>query len=243
MQYVDSNAELTLAFGNNIPNRDGGTHVQGFKTALTRVVNGYARKNNLLKDLVPSGDDLREGLVTVVSVKLPNPQFNNQTKEKLLNPEVGPFVSQAVNELLSAWLEEHPADAKGICNRAKLAAEAREAARKARELIKRKGALDSGGMPHKLADCSSNEVEKTEMFIVEGDSAGGSAKGGRDHVHQAILPLRGKLLNVEKARLDKVLAFEEIRTLIQALQCGIGEDFDASKLRYGRVIKIGRAHV
>jgi DNA gyrase subunit B len=236
MQYVDSNSELTLAFGNNIPNRDGGTHVQGFKTALTRVVNGYARKNNLLKDLVPSGDDLREGLVTVVSVKLPNPQFNNQTKEKLLNPEVEGFVSNALGEKLGAWLEEHPKEARDICMRAVLAAQAREAARKARELIKRKGALDSGGMPHKLSDCSSDDVEKTELFIVEGDSAGGSAKGGRDHVHQAILPLRGKLLNVEKARLDKVLGFEEIRILIQALQCGIGEDFDISKLRYGRII-------
>ena len=243
MQYVDSNAELTLAFGNNIPNRDGGTHVQGFKSALTRVVNGYARKNNLLKDLVPSGDDLREGLVTVVSVKLPNPQFNNQTKEKLLNPEVEGFVSNALGEKLTAWLEEHPKDARDICLRAVLAAQAREAARKARELIKRKGALDSGGMPHKLADCSSNDVEKTELFIVEGDSAGGSAKGGRDHVHQAILPLRGKLLNVEKARLDKVLGFEEIRILIQALQCGIGEDFDIAKLRYGRVIIMTDADV
>ena len=243
MQYVDSNSELTLAFGNNIPNRDGGTHVQGFKAALTRVVNGYARKNNLLKDLVPSGDDLREGLVTVVSVKLPNPQFNNQTKEKLLNPEIEGFVSNAIGEKLGAWLEEHPREAREICMRAVLAAQAREAARKARELIKRKGALDSGGMPHKLSDCSSDDVEKTELFIVEGDSAGGSAKGGRDHVHQAILPLRGKLLNVEKARLDKVLGFEEIRILIQALQCGIGEDFDISKLRYGRVIIMTDADV
>jgi len=243
MQYVDSNAEVTLAFGNNIPNRDGGTHVAGFKAALTRIVNGYARKNNLLKDLVPSGDDLREGLVSVVSVKLPNPQFNNQTKEKLLNPEIEPFVSQAIGEKLGAWLEEHPREAKDICMRAVLAAQAREAARKARELIKRKGALDSGGMPHKLSDCSSSDVEKTELFIVEGDSAGGSAKGGRDHVHQAILPLRGKLLNVEKARLDKVLGFEEIRILIQALQCGIGEDFDIAKLRYGRVVIMTDADV
>ena len=243
MQYVDSNNEVTLPFGNNIPNRDGGTHVQGFRAALTRVVNGYARKNNLLKDLVPTGDDLREGLVSVVSVKLPNPQFNNQTKEKLLNPEIEPFVSNAIGEKLGAWLEEHPREAREICLRAVVAAQAREAARKARELIKRKGALDSGGMPHKLSDCSSDDVEKTELFIVEGDSAGGSAKGGRDHVHQAILPLRGKLLNVEKARLDKVLGFEEIRTLIQALQCGIGEDFDIAKLRYGRLILMTDADV
>ncbi|MFZ9882597.1 MAG: toprim domain-containing protein, partial [Phycisphaerales bacterium] len=172
-----------------------------------------------------------------------NPQFNNQTKEKLLNPEIEPFVSQAIGEKLGAWLEEHPKEARDICMRAVLAAQAREAARKARELIKRKGALDSGGMPHKLSDCSSDDVEKTELFIVEGDSAGGSAKGGRDHVCQAILPLRGKLLNVEKARLDKVLGFEEIRILIQALQCGIGEDFDISKLRYGRIIVMTDADV
>jgi DNA gyrase subunit B len=196
-----------------------------------------------MKDLTPSGDDLREGLTAIISVKLPNPQFNNQTKEKLLNAEVEGFVSSVTGEKLSAWLEEHPKEAKRICERAVLAAEAREAARKARELIKRKGSLDSGGMPHKLADCSSEDVEKTEMFIVEGDSAGGSAKGGRDHVTQAILPLRGKLLNVEKARLDKVLGFEEIRTLIQALQCGIGDDFDISKLRYGRVVIMTDADV
>jgi len=245
MQYTDAMNETLLAFGNNIPNRDGGTHVTAFKQALTVAINGYARRTGLFKDGKDqvTGEDLREGLSAIVSVKLRNPTFNNQTKEKLLNPEVTPFVSGALNELLGAWLEEHPSDARNICNRAKLAAEAREAARKARELIKRKGALDSGGMPHKLADCSSSDVERTELFIVEGDSAGGSAKGGRDHVHQAILPLRGKLLNVERARLDKVLGFEEIRTLIQALQCGIGEDFDASKLRYGRVIIMTDADV
>ncbi|MBM4099487.1 MAG: DNA gyrase subunit B [Planctomycetes bacterium] len=245
MQYTDAMSENLLAFGNNIPNRDGGTHVTAFKQALTVAINGYARRNGIFKDGKDqvTGEDLREGLTAIVSVKLKHPTFNNQTKEKLLNPEVSPFVSGALNELLGRWLEEHPADAKGICNRARLAAEAREAARKARELIKRKGALDSGGMPHKLADCSSSDVERTELFIVEGDSAGGSAKGGRDHVHQAILPLRGKLLNVERARLDKVLGFEEIRTLIQALQCGIGEDFDASKLRYGRVIIMTDADV
>lgn len=245
LQYTDAMNELLLAFGNNIPNRDGGTHVTAFKKSLTVAINGYAKRTGLFKDGkdAVTGEDLREGLTAVVSVKLKNPTFNNQTKEKLLNPEVEPFISQAMNEGLGAWLEEHPAEARTICNRAKLAAEAREAARKARELIKRKGALDSGGMPHKLADCSSNDVEKTELFIVEGDSAGGSAKGGRDHVHQAILPLRGKLLNVEKARLDKVLGFEEIRTLIQALQCGIGEDFDASKLRYGRIIIMTDADV
>ncbi|MCA9286489.1 MAG: DNA gyrase subunit B [Phycisphaerales bacterium] len=243
LQYTDATNENLLAFGNNIPNPDGGTHVAGFKAALTRTINGYAKRNNLLKNLTPTGEDLREGLTAVVSVRLAEPQFNNQTKEKLLNPEVEGFVAAAVSEQFGAWLEEHPADAKRVCQKAILAAEAREAARKARELIKRKGALDSGGMPHKLADCSSNDVDRTEMFIVEGDSAGGSAKGGRDHVTQAILPLRGKLLNVEKARLDKVLGFEEIRTLIQALQCGIAEDFDIARLRYGRIIIMTDADV
>ncbi len=245
MQYTDAMNETLLAFGNNIPNRDGGTHVTAFKQAVTVAINGYGKRTGIFKDGKDAitGEDLREGLTAIISVKLKNPTFNNQTKEKLLNPEIATFVSGALNELLGAWLEEHPAEAKNICNRAKLAAEAREAARKARELIKRKGALDSGGMPHKLADCSSSDVEKTELFIVEGDSAGGSAKGGRDHVCQAILPLRGKLLNVERARLDKVLGFEEIRTLIQALQCGIGEDFDHAKLRYGRVIIMTDADV
>ena len=243
MQYTDATSENLLAFGNNIFNPDGGTHVSGFKTALTRTINGYAKRNNLLKDLTPTGDDLREGLTAIISVKIGDPQFNNQTKEKLLNQEAESFVSQLVGEGLGAWLEEHPGEAKLIAMKASLAAQARETARKARELIKRKGALDSGGMPHKLADCSSNKVDETEIFLVEGDSAGGSAKGGRDHVNQAILPLRGKLLNVEKARLDKVLGFEEIRILIQALQCGIGEDFDVSKLRYGRIIIMTDADV
>ena len=243
MQYTDTASETLLAFGNNIVNPDGGTHVSGFRTALTRTINGYAKKNNLIKTLTPTGDDLREGLTTVLSVKIPEPQFNNQTKEKLLNPEVEPFVSRAIHDGLGSWLEEHPAEAKKICNRAILAAEAREAARKARELIKRKGALESGGMPSKLADCVTNDVDRSELFIVEGDSAGGSAKGGRDHDTQAILPLKGKILNVERARLDKVLGFEEIRILIQALQCGIGEDFDISKLRYGRIILMTDADV
>ena len=243
MQYTDTASETLLPFGNNIVNPDGGTHVSGFRTALTRTINGYAKKNNLIKNLTPTGDDLREGLTTVLSVKIPDPQFNNQTKEKLLNPEVEPFVSRAIHDGLGSWLEEHPAEAKKMCNRAILAAEAREAARKARELIKRKGALESGGMPSKLADCVTNDVDRSELFIVEGDSAGGSAKGGRDHDTQAILPLKGKILNVERARLDKVLGFEEIRILIQALQCGIGEDFDISKLRYGRVILMTDADV
>jgi DNA gyrase subunit B len=243
MQYTDATNELLLAFGNNIINPDGGTHVQGFKTSLTRTINHYAKRNNLLKDLTPSGDDLREGLTAVIAVRLSDPQFNNQTKEKLLNPEVEGFVSAVVAKQLGAWLEEHPADAKKICLKAVLAAQAREAARKARELIKRKGTLDSGGMPQKLADCATNDVDRAEIFIVEGDSAGGSAKGGRDHDTQAILPLRGKILNVEKARIDRVLGFEEIRTLIQALQCGIGEDFDLARLRYGRIIIMTDADV
>jgi DNA gyrase subunit B len=243
MQYTDATNEVMLAFGNNIVNVDGGTHVSGFKTSLTRTINNYAKRAGLLKDLTPSGDDLREGLTIVLSVKLPEPQFNNQTKEKLLNPEAEGFVSACVTEQLGGWLEEHPGEGRKICTKAVLAAQAREAARKARELIKRKGALDSGGMPQKLADCATNDVERSELFIVEGDSAGGSAKGGRDHQTQAILPLRGKILNVEKARIDKVLGFEEIRTLIQALQCGIGEDFDISKLRYGRIIIMTDADV
>jgi DNA gyrase subunit B len=243
MQYTDATSETLLAFGNNILNRDGGTHVSGFRTQLTRTLNNYARKQNLLKNLTPTGEDLREGLTTVVSVKLPEPTFNNQTKEKLLNPDVETFVARAVNEVLGSWLEEHPSEAKQLCLKAILAAEAREAARRARELIKRKGALESGGMPAKLADCMTKDIARSELFIVEGDSAGGSAKGGRDHDTQAILPLKGKILNVERARLDKVLAFEEIRTLIQALQCGIGEDFDISKLRYGRVIIMTDADV
>ncbi|MCH6551643.1 MAG: DNA gyrase subunit B, partial [Planctomycetes bacterium] len=243
MQYTDSPNELMLAFANNINNPDGGTHVSGFKTSLTRTINNYSKRAKLHKNITPTGDDLREGLTAVISVKLPEPQFNNQTKEKLLNPEAEGFVSAAVTRQLGAWLEEHPADAKKICLKAVLAAQAREAARKARELIKRKSALDSGGMPQKLADCATRDVDRSELFIVEGDSAGGSAKGGREHETQAILPLRGKILNVERARIDKVLAFEEIRILIQALQCGIGEDFDISKLRYGRIVIMTDADV
>jgi DNA gyrase subunit B len=243
MQYTDATSEVLLAFGNNIVNPDGGTHVSGFKTSLTRTINSYAKRNSLIKGLTPSGDDLREGLTTIISVQLTDPQFNNQTKEKLLNPEVESIISSLVSKLLGAWLEEHPSESKKICLKAILAAQAREAARKARDLIKRKGALESGGMPQKLADCVTNDVNRSEIFIVEGDSAGGSAKGGRNHDTQAILPLKGKILNVEKARIDKVLGFEEIRILIQALQCGIGEDFDISKLRYGRIVIMTDADV
>ncbi len=245
LQYHDGYSENVLSFANNINNVDGGTHASGFKVALTRTLNSYARKAGIIKDKdpTPTGEDLREGLVAVVSVKLPDPAFNNQPKEKLLNPEIEQFVSQAVSETLGEWLETHPAEAKKICQRGIVAAQAREAARKARELTRRKTALDSGSMPHKLRDCKTKDVDRAELFLVEGDSAGGSATQGRNVDNQAILPLRGKLLNVEKARIDKVLGFEEIRTLISALRCGIGPDFDISKLRYGRVIIMTDADV
>ncbi len=245
MQYNDGYSENVLSFANNINNKDGGTHAQGFKVALTRSMNAYAKKSGLLKekDPAPSGEDLREGLIAIVSVKLPNPTFNNQPKEKLLNPEIESFVSQAVGEALEAWLSENPSEAKRICLKGIVAAQAREAARKARELTRRKSALDSGSMPHKLRDCKTKDVDRSELFIVEGDSAGGSATQGRDVETQAILPLKGKILNVEKARLDKVLGFEEIRTLISALKCGIGEEFDLAKLRYGRIVIMTDADV
>ncbi len=245
MQYHDGYSELMLSFANNIKNVDGGTHASGFKVALTRTLNTYARRSGIIrdKDPVPTGDDLREGLVAIVSVKLPEPAFNNQPKEKLLNPEIEGFVSQAVAEALDAWLEEHPAEAKRLCMKGIVAAQAREAARKARELTRRKTALESGSMPHKLRDCKTRDVDRSEIFLVEGDSAGGSATQGRDTDTQAILPLRGKLLNVEKARIDKMLQHEEIRTLIQALRCGIGPEFDISKLRYGKVIIMTDADV
>ena len=245
MQYHDGYNESVLSFANNIHNVDGGTHAQGFKVALTRTINAYAKKNGIIKekDPVPSGEDLREGLVCIVSVKLPNPTFNNQPKEKLLNPEIESFVAQVVGEGLERWLEEHPAEAKRLCLKAIVAAQAREAARKARELTRRKSALDSGSMPHKLRDCKTKNVEESELFIVEGDSAGGSATQGRNVENQAILPLKGKILNVEKARIDRMLAFEEIRTLIAALRCGIGAEFDAGKLRYGKIIIMTDADV
>jgi len=245
MQYHDGYNETLLSFANNIHNKDGGTHAQGFKAALTRVMNAYAKKSGILKDSdpAPSGEDLREGLIAIVSVKLPNPTFNNQPKEKLLNPEIEKFVSEAVSEQLQTWLEEHPGEAKRICLKGIVAAQAREAARKARELTRRKSALESGSMPHKLKDCKTRDVEQSELFIVEGDSAGGSAGQGRNVDNQAVLPLKGKIINVEKARLDKVLAFEEVRTLISALRCGIGEEFDIAKLRYGRIVIMTDADV
>ena len=245
LQYHDGYNESLLSFANNINNVDGGTHAQGFRIALTRTLNTYARKAGIIreKDPVPTGEDLREGLVCIVSVKLPNPTFNNQPKEKLLNPEIEGFVSAAVSEALDTWLEEHPAEAKKLCLKGIVAAQAREAARKARELTRRKSALDSGSMPHKLRDCKTRNVDESELFIVEGDSAGGSATQGRNVETQAILPLKGKILNVEKARIDKMLAFEEIRTLIAALRVGIGNEIDLSKLRYGKIVIMTDADV
>lgn len=244
-QYNDSYNEMVLAYANNIRNIDGGTHLSGFRTGLTRTMNAYARSANLIKgNLAPAGEDLREGLTAVISVKLSDPHFEAQTKVRLSNPEVAGFVETVLNEQLATYLEENPTEAKRILNKAIQAAQAREAARKARELTRRKGALSSGNLPGKLWDCSSRDTVHTELFIVEGDSAGGSAKAGRDRTIQAILPLRGKILNVEKARLEKMLGHEEIRTLISALGTGIGPDeFDLSKCRYGKIILMTDADV
>ena len=245
MQYNDGYTENVLVFANNIRNIDGGTHLSGFRTALTRTMNYYARSNNLLKNSQgTTGDDLREGLTAVVAVKLADPHFEAQTKVRLTNPEVGSFVETTVNEQLGLYLEEHPPEAKRILNKAIQAAAAREAARKARELTRRKGALSTANLPGKLWDCASKEKTTTEVFIVEGDSAGGSAKAGRDRNIQAILPLKGKILNVEKARLEKMLAHDEIRTIISALGTGIGTDeFDLGKCRYGKIILMTDADI
>ncbi|MGA2172161.1 MAG: DNA topoisomerase (ATP-hydrolyzing) subunit B [Sedimentisphaerales bacterium] len=245
LQYNVGYTENVLVFANNIRNIDGGTHLSGFRTALTRTMNYYARANNLLKgDEAATGEDFREGLTAVVAVKLAEPHFEAQTKVRLTNPEVGSFVETVVNEQMGHYLEEHPAEAKRILNKAIQAAAAREAARKARELTRRKGALGSSSLPGKLWDCASREKKGTEMFVVEGDSAGGSAKAGRDKNIQAILPLKGKILNVEKARLEKVLAHEEIRTLISALGTGIGVDeFDVTKCRYEKIILMTDADI
>jgi len=245
LQYTDGYTESTLSFVNNINTVEGGTHLSGFRSALTRAVNQYARKENLLKpsDPTPQGEDIREGLAAVLSVKVPEPQFEGQTKTKLGNSEVGTFVETTVGEMLGNYLEEHPAEAKRVVGKAVQAALAREAARKARETA-RKSALSSSGFSRKLVDCSSRDVDATELFIVEGDSAAGSAKGYRDPQTQAILPIRGKILNVEKARLHKVLGHDEIVEIIRALGTGIGsEDFDLTKLRYGRIILMTDADV
>ena len=245
IQYCDSFNEQLKAFANNISNADGGTHVVGFRSALTRVINEYARKNGLVKEKEENltGDDVREGLTAVISVKLPDPQFEGQTKGKLGNPEIRTVVEKVLNEYFSYYLEENPIEAKKIIGKGLLSARARLAARAARDSVIRKGALEGMTLPGKLADCSSKDAEKSEVYLVEGDSAGGSAKQGRDREFQAILPLRGKILNVERARLDKMLANNEVKNLIIAMGTGIGETFDISRLRYHRIIIMTDADV
>ncbi len=245
VQYNDSYIETVKPFANNVLTPDGGTHLVGFRSALTRVINDYARKNNLLKEKEDNltGDDIREGLTAVILVKLPDPQFEGQTKNKLGNPEVRRYVEQVMNEYFVYYLEENPAIAKKIINKALLAARARKAARAARDNVIRKGALDGASLPGKLADCSSKDPSECELYIVEGDSAGGSAKTGRDSRTQAILPLRGKVLNTERARLDKMYANREILSLIKGVGVGIGDAFDIRGLRYHRIIIMTDADV
>jgi DNA gyrase subunit B len=245
IQYTDAYTESVYSFANTINTVDGGTHLTGLRSALTRVINDYARKSGLLKDADPnfSGDDTREGLTAIVSIKHPDPQFESQTKVKLMNPEVQTMVQQVVGEAFGSFLEENPSAAKTIVQKCLTSARARDAARKARDLVIRKSALESLTLPGKLADCSDRDPEKTELYIVEGDSAGGSAKQGRDRHFQAILPLRGKIMNTERARLDKILSNNEVKALISALGTGIGDSFDIAGLRYGRVIIMTDADV
>ncbi len=245
IQYTDSYNENIFSFVNNINTIEGGTHLVGFKTALTRVINDYAKKYNILKenDVAITGEDIREGITAILSIKIPNPQFEGQTKTKLGNSEVRGIVDNITGEALNSYCEENPKTAKLIVEKSLRSARAREAARKARDLARRKGALDSTTLPGKLADCSEKDPKLCEICIVEGNSAGGSAKEGRDRRFQAILPLRGKILNVEKSRIDKILNSEEIKNMITAFGCGIGEDFDISKLRYDKIIIMTDADV
>jgi len=245
IQYTDAYSESVYAFANTINTIDGGTHLTGLRAAITRVINDYARRSGLLKDADPnfSGDDTREGLTAIISIKHPDPQFESQTKVKLMNPEVQTYAQQVVGEVFGSFLEENPSAAKAIVSKCLTSARARDAARKARDLVIRKSALESLTLPGKLADCSERDSNKTELYIVEGDSAGGSAKQGRDRHFQAILPLRGKILNTERARLDKILGNNEVRALISALGTGIGDNFDLEGLRYGRVIIMTDADV
>jgi DNA gyrase subunit B len=244
-QYNDGYVENIFTFANNINTNEGGTHLSGFRAGLTRTLNDYAKKYNLIKENEAnlSGDDVREGLSAVISVKLRYPQFEGQTKTKLGNSDIRGLVESVINQELAIFLEENPTDAKKIIEKCLLAAHARDAARKAKELTRRKSALEVGSLPGKLADCSSKEPENSELFLVEGDSAGGSAKQGRDRKFQAILPLRGKILNVEKARMDRILNNEEIKAMITALGTGIGDDFDITKLRYHKIVTMTDADV
>jgi DNA gyrase subunit B len=245
IQYNDGFQENILSFANNINTIEGGTHLSGFKTAITRSVNTYIRNINLLKNekIVPQGSDIREGITAIISVKLQDPQFEGQTKTKLQNSEVDGIVNSIVGEKLLEFFEENPNEARSIAQKAILGARSREAARKARELTRRKTVLESGSLPGKLADCSSRDPNETEILLVEGDSAGGSAKQGRDRVFQAVLPLWGKMLNTEKARIDRVLNNDKIQPIILALGAGIGDEFDITKLRYGKIIIMADADV
>ena len=245
LQYNDQYNENVFSYVNNINTHEGGTHLVGFRTALTRTLNNFASKNSLIKDdkIQLTGDDFREGLTAVLSVKVPEPQFEGQTKTKLGNSEVKSIVESVVGPQLMDWLEQNSPDAKRIIEKCLHAAEAREAARKARDLTRRKSVFDSGGLPGKLADCSIDDPEHCELFVVEGDSAGGSAKQGRDRRFQAILPMKGKILNVEKARLHKILENEEIRAIFTAIGAGVSEEFNAEKVRYGKIILMCDADV